>query len=201
MNGDDAMSKMKLHAFLMILAALTFADCGYSQTTCPDTASAPAKELIGFLESNGRTADPECVRKVIVQFGEAKDTSAINVLIGLLDFRRPDNEMEKKGFLRMEDRYPAVESLFQIGQRAIPYLISTIGSDKTSALSRQNALRTVAMINREDPSKAIFLLKKASRESKDTSEAVRLEAAAKAFMPYCGARWHDKCAAALEGPN
>lgn len=187
----------KVHIVLSTLVVLMLADCAHCQTSCPDIAPTSTKELVGFLQRYGREADPECVRKLIVQIGDAKDPSAINVLIAYLDFRRPDNEMEKKGFFRLEDKYPAVESLFQIGQPAVPALLSMIASSNASTLSRKNALRALEEIHSEDPSEAITILRKAARSAKKSEEAARLESAANDVMAYCGSHWRAKCAAAL----
>jgi len=173
----------------------------HAQETCPDLSSSSTKELISFLERNGHAADPACVKKIITQLGDAKQVAAINVLISLLEFRRPDTEMEKQHLLSIEDRYPAVEALFQIGMPAVPSLVSALASYRTSDLSRQNALRALEEIHSEDPTKAISLLRKAASEAKTGAEAVRLESAARDVMKYCGKLWHDRCAAALLDAN
>lgn len=186
---------------IALICLLALGDSATAQNPCPDIASSQTKDLITFLERDRHTADPACTKKIITQLGDAQEIGAIAVLISLLEFRRPDTEAEKQHFLSMEDRYPAVESLFQIGAPALPALVSTVANYKTSDLTRQNALRALEEIHREDPTKAILLLRKAANEAKTGAEAVRLEAAAKDVMKYCGKRWHDRCQAALQTIN
>lgn len=159
------------------------------------------KELTIFLELYGRTADPDCVTKIIYHLGETKDVSSVTVLIGLLDFRRPDTEMEKQHIRTMEGKYPAVEALFSIGKPAVPAIVSTLAGGKTSDISRENALLTLVEIYREDPSLVIPLLKKAAEGAKTSVEAARLQSSARDVIKYCGKVWHDTCVTASTKPR
>jgi hypothetical protein len=196
--GRPTMHKIKLCAAATVLGILSTVCLAQNKTACPDISSSPARELASFLAIHAHLLDPTCTKKIIVQLGNAKEKSAVTVLIALLSFRRPDNQDEKQGLFSLEDKYPAVESLFQIGQPAVPALVSAIASERADLIARQNALRALEEINSEEPSKAILVLKAAARKSKSRSEASRLHAAATQVMSYCGKQWHNSCLAALQ---
>jgi hypothetical protein len=167
---------------------------------CSDIASSKPSDLVQFLKTQGREADEECVSQAIVRLGGFRTTSGIDVLIDLLDFQRPQSTSEKLHLFDPHDKFPAVQALFGAGLPAVPQLIRKLEDGRATEVVRANAIRTVVLIYRDDPSKAITRFMHASRTANGQGQAVRLEACAKDAVKFCGSL-KDRCEAALSAPQ
>jgi len=180
-------------AFVLVNSALAL--------TCPDLVSYEPNNLIQFLKAHGRNADADCVSQAITRLGGFRTPSGADVLVDLLDFRRPDSPGEKLHLFDPHDKFPAVPALFSIGFPAVPALLSKLQSGEASEVIRANGIRTIVTIYRDNPPEAIAALMKAAAAANTETEAVRLESCAKDGVSFCGKSWKDRCEAALTAAN
>ena len=160
---------------------------------CPEAVESTPADLVQFLEMQARTADPECVTRAIGRLGEFRSPLGTAVLVDLLDFRRPDSEVERLHAFDMHDRFPAVPALFGVGNPAVPALLLKLENVKTSPTARSNGIRAIAFIYRESPPEAVKIMKKAASTAKDQGDAVRLESSAKDAVAFCSEKWRAQC--------
>jgi hypothetical protein len=170
-----------------------------SGVDCQMVAASSAIQLVDFLKRDARRSDPDCVSQAIVRLGGLRDPTGTDALISLLDFRRPLSEREKVGVGDMHDRYPAVSALFSIGERVVPALVQSIRLGHLNEVATKNAIDGIVLIYREDPPRAVAMLRKSASETKVEDEAARLNAAAKDAVNFCGSTWKDRCESALNG--
>ena len=121
----------------------------------------------------------------------------MDVLVGLLDFRRPESVTEKAHLFDMHDKFPAVSALLSIGTPAVPALLARLQSGQATDVARSNGIHAVALIYRDDPPQAVKAFVNAAANAKTQAEAVRLESCAKDAVNFCAKSWHDRCEAAL----
>jgi hypothetical protein len=181
---------------VVVLVAL----CGESWGgECREVEGMASEALVSFLRTNASNADPQCVTDAIWQLGESKSASraAIDVLISLLDFRRPQTNPERMHISINRDWFPAVSALFSIGKPAVTPLIATLKSGQMSETARQNGIRAILAIYRDDPPQAVVALKNAAAAAHSEAEAVTLEQCAKDAVSRCSKSWKDRCEAAL----
>src|SRR5215813_8847517 len=122
---------------------------------CPAAVESTPADLVQFLQTQARTADPECVTRAIRRLGESRSTLGAAVLVDLLDFRRPDSEAEKMRIFDMHDRFPAIPALFGVGNSAVPALLEKLKTGKASQMARSNGIRAMVLINRDSPQEAV----------------------------------------------
>jgi hypothetical protein len=164
---------------------------------CFNLPTSKPNELVQFLKTQGREADPECVSKAITRLGDFRSNLGTDVLIDLLDFKRPESDRETFGVADGHDKFPAVPALYSIGLPSVPRLIAKLQEADTTELVRSNAIRTIVVIYSANPSKAITVLLDAARIAKTQDQAVRLESCAQDAVKQCGNSRKTQCEAAL----
>lgn len=178
---------------VLVCAQLQAADCA-------EVKEISSEKLINYLKTNARTGDPKCVTEAIYTLGESKSGGkhATEVLINLLDFRRPETDREKMHVSSTRDWYPAVPALLEIGKAAVEPLITSLGNGQMSETARKNAIRAIVYLNREDPPQAVTMLKRAAVNAGTQAEAIALETGAKEAANSCSKSWKSRCEAALQ---
>jgi hypothetical protein len=173
---------------------LSASDCAFVKEFSHD-------RLVEFLKEDAHTADPECTAQAIYKLGiiKSNDESAISVLVDLLDFRRPPREPEKLHIWTNHDWFPAVPALFSTGKSAVPFLVKSLADPGLPQTRRENALRALLSIYREDPPAAVSVLVNAAKSAQNQTGAVSLETAAQDEAKICSRiqRLKSRCEAAL----
>ncbi len=167
---------------------------------CSDIPASKPNELVQFLKTQARDADPDCVSRAITRLGDFRTDSGTDVLIDLLDFQRPESESEKLHLFDAHDKFPAVPALFSIGLPAVPKLIAKLQDAQTTETVRSNAIRTIFTIYRDNPPQAITVLMDAAHAAKTQDQAVRLESGAEDAIKLCRSR-KAECEAARDASN
>jgi hypothetical protein len=183
-------------AFLCLMFALLASPARASD--CSQVAASDPADLIKFLKTEASIADPTCVAKAIVRLGDFRTPAGAAVLIGLLDFQRPESVKEKYHLADLHDKFPAVPALFSIGKPAIPALLAKLQTGEMDAVARSNAIRTITAIYRDNPPNAIATFMRAATKATDQGAAVRLESCARDAIAFCGEKWRVKCEEALK---
>lgn len=160
---------------------------------CPTAVESNPADLVQFLQTQARTADPECVTRAIRRLGEFRSSSGAAVLVDLLDVRRPDSEAEKISLFDMHDRFPAIPALFAVGSSSVPALLEKLKSGKASQTARSNGIRVIVLINRDSPPEAVKILKRAASNAKNSEEAEQLESCARDAVAFCAEKWRAQC--------
>jgi hypothetical protein len=162
------------------------------QIECDSLRNATPPDLVQFLnavipdEKNG-----DCVTWAIRKLGKEQYEEAIPALVRLLDFRRPLDEREKKGFyLRMQriwEIYPAAGALSRIGKKTLPAVLEVIKSGSASSTSRENAVFVWMATYREgdEHPKGLALLKQEEINAKDGATKQRLRWAIQKAVAWC----------------
>jgi hypothetical protein len=166
---------------------------------CDSLRSASPESLVSFLEANPTSEDnAECFTFAIQKLGEKRYNPAIPALAKLLDFRRPPDEHEKRGYyIRMRDSYPAVDALFEIGKDALPSVLEVIKTESTSALVRENAVSVWMDINRNETPKAVARLRQEADKASDAAKQ-NLEWALSKALTWCSPTDAAQCKAAAK---
>lgn len=167
---------------------------------CSSLQNATAPELADFLntvvpdEKNGR-----CVTWAIHRLGEDRYEAAIPALVKLLGFRRPETKTEMVFRGLSEERFPAEAALAQIGEKALPKIVTSIEEDSTSTVARDNALFVYMGINKYDRPRAIARLKHEETKSDDNAVRQRLAWAIQKALMFCTASERVACGQAATG--
>lgn len=132
-----------------------------------------------------RTDNPEKVGAAIATLGELRATVAVDDLIKLITFRRTfpqDNEpngiINEYHTILRDGRYPAVGSLFAIGEPSLLPLVRLISDYDSKSLESENALTAVMLIFRDEPQAGVQYLKDAAEKGSSPLERQRLLSAA-----------------------
>lgn len=187
--------KLALFTTVAISHAVAFA-----QPNCQALAGSNAQKLTQFLKQ-GKIAspDPHCVEYAIRRLGNAKILDAIPVLVGYLDFERPETENEKLGvggaFGSPGNDFPAVFALTQMGRAALPALVQVIESGASSTQAHQNGIYTIMKIFNTGASGIQFLAHSAAT-AKSTDAQNRLSAAATEAVKWCTELERPSCESA-----
>jgi HEAT repeat protein len=137
-----------------------------------------------------RSGNPDRLAGAIRRAGELRTQESVDSLVRLLTFRYKsprEREAEDEGiFISVQQPYPAVSALFQIGEPALPALIRRISSDEGEepGLARKNAAQAVMLVFREDPRKGICYFKAAAAKASSPLAMHWLEEAAES-----GRKW------------
>jgi hypothetical protein len=168
---------------------------------CP-IGRASVKEAVSFLKvaKGDNSVSPECVITAINRIHKARSKEEIDVLVEYLDYERPWREEEVASSSTME-QYPAVSNLFATGRSALPALVGLLKRTDASNIARENAVRTIMAIFRDDPPAGITFLGQEATNSKDGGEATLLRQAASDGVRWCYDRYRSRCQAVLDSPN
>jgi len=181
--------KVLMQASLMTLAACITLAMGMKGTATqqqdPDTDREIARLLKIIRNEQLRTADPEKVGAAIATLGELRATVAVDDLIKLITFRQTfpqDNEpngiINEFRTITRDGRYPAVGSLFEIGEPSLLPLVKVIADYDPKSLESENALHAVMLIFRDEPQAGVQYLKDAAEKSSTPLTKQRLLTAA-----------------------
>ena len=88
---------MLVLAFLLVNPALAL--------NSPDLVSYEPNNLIQFSKAHGRNADADCVPQAITRLGRLRIRFGVDVLVDLLDFRRPDSPGKKLHLFDPHDKF------------------------------------------------------------------------------------------------
>jgi hypothetical protein len=183
-----------MHRSLIPMMVSLLLSAGFAGATdCPKQVESNPADLVQYLETQGRTADPECVTKAIGRLGEFRSPAGVPVLIDLLDFRRPDSDAERMRLFDMHDRFPAVSALFAVGAPAIPALIAKLQTGRASQTERTNGIRAIMSMQRNSPPDGVKILKKAAANAKDPEQSTQLDLAARDAAALCSEKWRSQC--------
>jgi hypothetical protein len=184
------------HNFVFGLVLVVLAANPARTLDCADLAASKPDDLVQFLQTQARHADPDCVARAIVRLGDFRAPSGVEALVDLLDFQRPESPREKAHLFDMHDKFPAVSALLSVGMPAVPVLIARLQSGQLTDIARSNGVHAVALIYRDNPPRAIAF-RKAAASAKSQEEAARLESCARDAIRFCSKTWHSRCEAAL----
>lgn len=138
-------------------------------------------EVQKYIELLSQTPAPSTTEMVeaLHKLGSIGDKRAIPILIKNIAFER---QFDKKPRVdpsvtdHWDDpkslawRFPSITALFQIGETAIPALITVIETKRIDSVESRNALYTIQFIFRDDLSEAIRVFKAAASRA-STAEA------------------------------
>jgi hypothetical protein len=126
----------------------------------------------------------------------ARSNDAINVLVEYLDYQRPRVET---GVVTgsNSDSYPAVSELCSIGKPALTALVRAVTGNDASKEARDNALKTIMLIYRNDPPAGIKFLLNRAANSNDDAQAWQLRQAASDRVGWCYDKYRDHREAVL----
>ena len=171
-----------------------------AQDSCEIRVSSMSRaQLITFVQSEARAADPACLSAALRRVSELKPPAnqLAATLISFLDFRRPRTKAEQAGIVSgSRDDFPAVPALVVLGSSADPVIVDFLKQSAAPDISRQNAVRTLMFIHVSDPPEVVAILARAADGSKDQVAKEQLKSAAKLAVGYCRGRWHAECEAA-----
>lgn len=147
------------------------------KTACPSEANLTAPDALKFLNDNPPTpVNAICETWAIYVVGDNQYEPGIPKLITLLGFRRPDIQMTWNHL--PGSFYPAVEALTEIGNPALPALLTEI---ETSAVDlwRTNATRAWILIYgiHGKEARGFAALRREAMKSRDDVVKYRLEEA------------------------
>lgn len=186
---------------------LSFAVSGRIQgQTCPSLEKAVSTDLVSFLSRvSPDENNAECVTWAIVQLGVRRFEPSVSTLVRFLDFQRPLTANEKSSInlhIRgIEDIYPAVGALTQIGANALPTVLQAIEAGTTTPKARHNAVFVWMEVYRytDEHPKGVALLKQEEIKAKDDATKERLKWAVSKAVTWCNPPEESACkrAAAL----
>ena len=167
------------------------------------------EQVLSVLRDSTKTAPQErdgaCITFAIGQLENKYSDEATVLLVDHLDFARPLEDAEKAGFVThgaptIGNRYPATAVLMSFGQQAVPAVLAAIANN-SSTLVQQNATYTLVQIFRDQPEKAIDLLKAKSMEAGSPMQSERLRTAAREALRWCGRSHLEACRLAENRPE
>jgi hypothetical protein len=178
---------------LHILLLLTFSGLAFAQPC--STENANTDQTIAFLidakDDSQVTAD--CVTTAIHKLYHVRSKEAIEVLVEYLDFERePDGIMTGSSM----EPFPAVDELFALGRPVLPALIHVVAGS-ASKVARDNAVKTIMLIYRDDPPEGIRLLLSEAAKSQDPDQRTLLRQAASSGLRWCQGKHRNDCESAL----
>lgn len=163
---------------------------------CDGFRNANKTDLVQFLnnvvpdEKNAR-----CVTWAIHKLGKEHYQPAIPALVKLLDFRRPQTQVEIIFGGIPRELFPAEEALAQMGKPALPELLGAITADSTSATARERALHLwmeVYRQNDEQPN-GVARLKREEMKANDNSIKQKLRWAVQKALSFCNPPEQTAC--------
>jgi len=160
---------------------------------CQDLHEAAPDALLTFLRRthpNAQNAD--CITFAIRALGDQRYEPAVDVLAGLLDFRRPATELERTT-VTLHTFYPASIALEQIGQSCLPQLLKVITDESFSAVARENAINVWMEIFKYKRAEGVASLKRAAKGISDPSARQKLDWALNYALKWCGPGDLPKC--------
>jgi len=156
-----------------------------TQEQDPYTDHEIARLLKIIRNEQSRIEDPEKVGAAIATLGELRAKAAADDLIKLITFRRtfpqdnvPNGIIVELHTITRSGRYPAVGSLFEIGQPSLLPLVTLLSDCDTKSVESVNALTAVMLIFREDPPAGVEYLKDAAEKANYPLQRQRLLSAA-----------------------
>jgi len=197
---------MTIRAILAVLTATATAPLFAApqqqavSSPCPELEPSNLPELVEYLKQDRAALKEACIVYAVGKLGVRRYAPAVAILVKYLDFRGPDDPQRAK-YGVMQHSYwpifPAENALFLIGKPAIPDLISVIAASGTPDRIRKSATSTLGSILREEPSRAVATLVRASRAEKDPDASMRLLDAAKEAATDCAPAIRSGCVNAL----
>jgi hypothetical protein len=167
------------------------------ENLCPSLRNATPPDLLQFL--NGVTTPDEknapCVTWAIHKLGTAHYEPAITALVRLLDFQRPQTQLEIIFQGPPKELYPAQVALELIGKKALPEVLSAIEADSTSATARENAVSVWMEAYKYERSEGVALLKQQETIANDGALKQKLKWAVERALTYCGSPQEKDAAA------
>jgi len=178
---------------LFLLSACLFAQ----DQRCPAEGST-ANEAIVFLRNakNDSSVPDACIAAAIRSLQYEHSDQVVNILTMFLDYRRPTASLEVATGSTSE-MYPAVSSLFAIGKQSLPALIKVVIANSSTKVAQDNAVRTIMLIHRDNPSAGIRFLLKEAGQSQDAGERSLLRQAANSGLRWCHGKHRAECDSAL----
>jgi hypothetical protein len=174
--------KMFRHALLG--ATLVFTQVCTGQG-CEGLKMASAEEAVSALD-HGDIKTEDCSRVAFQLIEQLPKDEAIPILIRHLGFvRSPSNAPHGS-----RSRFPAVESLYNVGLSAEPPLIEFLAQNQNEgSIEHAAAIEALAMIRHFDVVPTIKLLRQRSAALAGTPAAARLESVARYMLKtYCRGR-------------
>src|SRR5260221_4768326 len=193
---------------------LIVARCVVAATSpCTELQGAKAKQELAYLQRDRAKLEPACIVYAIEQLGlqyhaipgqhSAGAEAAAATLVIYLDFQAPATENIRKVIVPLPRthcsavKYPAANSLVEIGKPSTLSLVHTIGSADSPEFLRKNAMKVLFAIYSGDLAAGARALNNASRSASDNGTAARLLSAAREFAAKCPGQWRSGCEAAI----
>lgn len=189
---------MAVPLIALVITLLTVGSCFARCQDCASLNNAASPDLVSYLSGIVPDAPNEqCITQAIGKLGSEHYEPAIAVLARLLDFRRPPDEREKRGFvihlLTIWNLYPAAGALDLIGRKASPEVLRVIELDSTSTTARENAVAVwMGMYKYEQP-KGIGLLKDRLDQATDAASKQKLRWAMTRALKWCNPADESAC--------
>lgn len=143
--------------------------------------------FIDILTGEDKDTSPAKKIDAIKRLGDANAKRAISVLIKYLDYedtsiptRNADSiDISEGSYVSPVKRYPAIGSLAQIGEAALPVLVKVLEEQPLNSIRSKNARATIQYIFlRGNMLDGVLYLEKAASESQVSNGSERLKMAA-----------------------
>jgi hypothetical protein len=163
----------------------------------PDARS---ETLVAYLDSNlPERGNTNCIDFALMYLRERRYTSAIPEFIKFLDFKSPRHRVIH--ILGLEDFYPAMWGLEEIGEDASPEVLSAIELPETTPEARVNAVAVWIALSRDHPGMRRLYLDSAAAMVNDSEVQRRLRWASSIMENCAGQTYHrERCHVALGCP-
>jgi hypothetical protein len=155
------MLRKRQHSALQVVLLLILSCYGFAEP-CP-IEHANTEEAIAFLKA-ARTdsrVKGACITTAIHKLYQVRSKDAINVLTMYLDYKQSSEGVMTGSNM---EPYPAVAELFGIGKPALPALVQVVSRSTSTQTVRDNAIKAIMLIHRDDPRSGIkFILDEAAK--------------------------------------
>jgi hypothetical protein len=170
---------------------ITFTCLGFEGTT-PESA-------LTYLRQDRATLEPECINHAISLLREQTTVSALDVLLGYMDFEEPvapGVPHNVRGLGPTGGAYPAVDLVARFHSRAIPGLKKIIADEDATSLSRINAAKAYFAVSPKSP--VISFIARTAHRALDPKLSKDLAHLAELMVDYCSAEDREACKEALQ---
>ena len=186
--------------FVFTMSVLAFGQLVDLDTVpCKVLEGSTPDNLSQYLDGERQSLASACVVYAIKSLGRRGYTPAPAVISRYLDYEDPHYEVRKQITVRTRplastDKYPAINALLNIGEDALPSLVSAIRAGLGSVAQR-NAVFVVMSLQtiRIDPEAGVRLLNDANRSARDAAVSARFFAAAQDAVRMCREETRRRC--------
>jgi len=173
---------------------------------CVQLHDTGADQVISYLNTvEPNPGNQECISFALSRLGTLRYEPAVSVLARWLDFRRPPTDREKQGLYlhaqTIDEIYPAASALEELGQKALPEVLSVIRSDSSPKTARANAVFVWMEIYKSESPKGVTLLRQEADRSGVPREKQNLQWAVTKAVGWCNPPDEALCRQAAGKPG